>query len=182
MFCRLRAALLVIFVAIIVSACESTQEQPVVEPTRAPQSAEDSVQRLLDLADASIPGLANNYLIQAMELLIEQGRYTAANELVGRISLVGSFGNEHQIRLSTIQAEIALNGGNPQAALDYLDAQPTIDTGVLDRGLQSRIYDVRAQAYSDTDQYSDALRLQVQQSTLRPNLSQFNQNQIWQSQ
>ena len=153
MMARLRPFLL-ICIAAILSACASSPESTLGELPRTPQA---STQQLLTEADASDPAKAALLRLSAADQSARQGNAEQARAILDQVA-IDQLPPAQQIFASTLSAELALAGNDPQRALQALQHPAFERLAELPIEQQLRSQLVRAQALEADNQPLEAAR------------------------
>ena len=153
MMARLRP-LLLICIAVILSACASSPESTLGELPRTPQA---SAQQLLKEADASDPAKAALLRLSAADQSIRQGNLDQARAILEQVA-IEQLPPAQQIFASTLNAELALAANDPQRALQALRHPAFGRLAELPVEQQLRSQLARAQAFEADDQLLEAAR------------------------
>ncbi|MEZ5491374.1 MAG: penicillin-binding protein activator [Gammaproteobacteria bacterium] len=129
-------------------------------PAPIPQIVEQreprSIDEFLQLAESSREPLASEYRITAAELLLQDQQPARAAQVVAAISQENVRDNRLRIRLSILQADLALASDEPEAALNWLD-EDLLRALTQRPALQQQVNQRRAEALLAARRYAESV-------------------------
>jgi outer membrane PBP1 activator LpoA protein len=175
--------LLVVCLLPLLLACGSTP--PVSAPAVAIESREpvasDPAQGQLQMAANAASPEREEYLLNAIELLLLDDRNAEAEDIAARIIDITSLPASSQLRYALLSGEIALRNGAAETALALLMDALSAPGADLDNTLQQRVIELRARAYFEQQRYVDAVRERLLLAALlSPAERALNNDRIWQ--
>ena len=140
----------------------------------------NAIQNLLDLADDSASPVAAAYRLDAIDLMLEAGATTDAEDTLQQISNVAALSQELQIRYSLARASIALANEEPEVALRSLQNAVSTPINALNPNTQVTLRELRAESFFQNEQYIAAIRERIQLTPLLDDAEKgHNNNAIW---
>ncbi len=171
------------FLLSVLIACGSTQPAPapaITIESRESVSA-DSAERQLQMAANAVSPEREEYLLNAIELLLLADRNAEAEDVVTRITDITSLPESSQLRYALLSGEMALRNGAAETALALLRNALSELRPDLDNSLQQRVVELRSRAYYEQHQYIAAVRERLLLATLQSPAEQIiNNDSIWQ--
>lgn len=166
----------------VLLACSSSEPQRPITPVEEIGFGvqDNAIQSLLNLAEDSPSPLAAAYRLDAIELMLEAGAITDAEDTLQQISNVPALSQELQIRHSLARANIALANEEPEAALRSLQNAVSTPINALDPNMQVPLRELRAESFFQNEQYIAATRERIQLIPLLDDAGKArNNNAIW---
>ena len=150
-------------------------ESGLIDPPELPGI--ESATPYIELANSSIGIIRNNHLIKATQLLIQHRQFINANTQFLRIDQ-NLLDRDEQIEIALLQAEIALNQGQPRHALKHLSL-----SSILSPQQQLRLMRLRAQAFLDAGYPFESAKTRVQMDNLLSETfdQELNHQAIWEA-
>ncbi|MBV1916306.1 MAG: penicillin-binding protein activator [Pseudomonadales bacterium] len=143
------------------SGCSSQPQQPgSTTPATTPDKLSTtsySVTELLDLAQKSTSPMTEQYLLDAIALLLEQGKYNEAQSLNERI-IPETLANPLKIRHGLLSAKLAIANSNPEQAILELARLEEQSYGNISLDEQIALAQLRSQAYELQQNHIDSAR------------------------
>ena len=177
-------SLLLISLLPLLLACGSTPPASapvVIIETREPVAVDDPAQEQLQMAANAGSPEREEYLLNAIEILLLAARNAEAENIASRITDITSLPASSQLRYALLLGEIALRNGAAEAALALLKEALTEPRADLDNSLQQRVIELRSRAYFEQHQYVNAVRERLLLAALQSPAEQINNNDIiWQ--
>ena len=168
--------LIFLCIAALLSACASSPSSTLGELPRTPQA---STQQLLKEADASDPAKAASLRLSAADQSMQQDNQAQAREILGQID-VNQLMPAQQMFAKTLEAELALVAGQPEAALQALQHPAFERLAELPVDQQLRTQLARAEAFEASNQPLDAARERTFIAPLLSDeLAEQNHETIW---
>jgi len=164
-------------------ACGSTQ--PVSAPAVVIESREledlDPAQRQLQMAANAASPEREEYLLNAIELLLLADRNAEAQVVAARINRITSLPASSKLRYALLSSEIALRNGAAETALALLRDALSVPSADLDNSLQQRVIELRSRVYVEQQQYVAAVQEHLLLTALlSPTEQILNNDRIWQ--
>ena len=156
---RIAKSLLGLFI-VLIQACSSTTSEP-TQPTVTFDPRDASIDELVQAAN-NADGIESAELrVLALEALIEDGNFDRASRQSALLSGIGSYPENLQLRASLLQAQLALNEGQPAEALQILSSTSVADLESRP-GLLHEYLLILGRAYQAEEQYESALSAYLQ--------------------
>ncbi len=180
-FSQRAAGLLAVLVLVSCSGTAPQQAPAPAAPEQAvPITPVNPIDALLSLSRSSPSPDAEDYLLDAVELLMEADRLDEANSALNELRATDSLPLALQIRSAFARAALALAGRDPTAALQILNSAPLEPLSNLPQEQQLRLRQMRADALFQDEQFLTAVRERIQLSSqLEGDLLHANNNAIW---
>ena len=179
---RLARSILALSTFSVLVTCSSNAPQRPVTPVEEIGFGvqENAIQSLLNLAKDSPSPLAAGYRLDAIELMLEAGAITDAEDTLQQISNVSALSQELQLRYSLARANIALANEEPEAALRSLQNAVNSPISTLAPDTQVSLRELRAESFFQNEQYIAATRERIQLTPLLEDAGKArNNNAIW---
>ena len=165
----------------LLTACGTTSEPPQLE-VEEPAISQDSIAGLLQLADRTPQPEASEYLIAAVEQLIEERDDSRARVILEDVAPVDSLNFTLRVRLAIARAELALLTDDPDGALAWLDSELTERLSQQQPALQRRAGEVRGRALLAAGNYMEAVSILTGLDDLSPSTdAQHFHDLTWQA-
>jgi uncharacterized protein len=164
-------------------ACGSTPpaSAPVVVLESNGPVETDPVQTQLQLAANSASPQREEYLLNAIDLMLVDDMNADAEDTASLISDISRLPPPLRLRYAVLTGEIALRNGAAEAALELLNDALTEPRPDLDNALQRRLIELRSRAYTEQGQYIAAVRERLLLAALQSPAEQLGNNDvIWQ--
>lgn len=178
---QLRSILTLGSFSVLLACSSGTPQRPIAPVEEIGFSVQaDTIQSLLNLAEDSPSPVAAAYRLDAIELMLDAGAITDAEDTLQQISNVAAFSQELQIRYSLARANIALANEEPEAALRSLQNAVNTPINALDPNTQVTLRELRAESFFQNEQYVAAIRERIQLTPLLDDAGKArNNNAIW---
>lgn len=169
---------------LVLASCSGTapQQEPVPAALEraTPSAPVNPIDALLSLARSSPSPDAEDYLLDAVELLMEADRLDEADRALNELQEIASLPLTLQTRYAFARASLALEGNDSAAALQILNSSPLEPLSNLPQEQQLVLRQLRADALFQEGQYLAAVRERIQLSSqLEGDLLHTNNNAIW---
>lgn len=171
-----------LFLLLLLAACSGTAPQlEPVEPAEAVTLAvpDNPIDALLLLARSSPSPEAEDYLLDAVDLLFEAGRLEEAESQLSAVQ-IATLPQPLQVRQAFARALLAQLRGESTAALEILSSTPLVPLSTLTREQQITLRQLRADSLFKSGQHFAAVRERIE---LSPQIEgeelQANNNAIW---
>ena len=177
-----KSLLLAVLVPVLI-ACGSTQLPPAPAVTIESREsvAADPVQEQLQMAADAISPEREEYLLNAIELLLLANRDAEAESIAARITDMNTLQTSSQLRYALLSGEIALRNGAAAKTLALLSDTLSNPRSGLDNSLQQRVIELRSRAYYELHQYIAAVQERLLLAALQSPAEQIRNNDtIWQ--
>ncbi len=169
---------------LVLASCADTpprqEPAPAVPEQAAPIVPVDPIDALLSLANSSPSPDAENYLLDAVALLMEADRLDEASRALNELREPDSLPLALTIRFAFARASLALEQRDPEAALQILNSSPLEPLSNLAQLQQLTARQMRADALFQQGQFLGAVRERIQLSSqLEGDPLHANNNAIW---
>lgn len=167
-------------VAVLLAACAGGPQLPGASRTAAKPATELTLEQISALARDALPTERPRYQLDAVALLLKQGKPEQAQEWLQQVA-VPSLDVLQRARYQEMQARLALARNNPKQALTYLqDARLLQTQDQLPQSQQTTLTLVKAQALAANREYlaSAQERVFVDALLQGPQRDQ-NQKELW---
>ncbi|MDO9319981.1 MAG: penicillin-binding protein activator [Gammaproteobacteria bacterium] len=146
----------------------------------APATPASPIDALLLLAHSSPSPDAEDYLLDAVDLLMDADRLDEADSALSELRAVDTLPLSLQIRYAFARASLALAEQDPTVALQILNSSPLEPLSNLPEEQQLTLHQLRIDALFQDHQYLTAVRERIQLSSqLEGDPLHANNNAIW---
>ena len=181
-----RTCIYFLCVAWIVAGCSSQPKQPDTSPSTVTatilSTTEYSVTELLELAEQSTSPRTEQYLLEAISQLLEQGKYIEAQSLNERI-IPETLPEPLKIQRGLLLARLAIADSRPEQALSELTKLEEQSYSHINVEQQITLTQLRSHAYELQQNYIDSARELIFLAPLVEDqgdqTSQKNNRSIW---
>ena len=169
--------LTLIATVLLVQNCSSTSNNP---PRTQTESTPESVDELLSAANQRSGNEAAEFLLIAIDELLESAQIERTEQILARIENPLSLNQELRLHYAIAQAELALLQEAPATAIDVLTGPLAADIASQPQSLRYRYYLGLANSYRAIDEFQEAILALLEIDAISADLrTQELHDEIW---